>query len=122
MLAVTEMSRETTTAGACGGALVYSRMSEGKIPSPGKSCEYTFAAKAGDVITVVMTRRDNALDPAVWLLGPDRKQVQYCDDDGNDRNSRIAGQILPTSGTYTVVAGSYNSASAGPFYLTIWPH
>lgn len=123
MVAVTEMGsgvRGISTAGTCGGSTVYGRMIEGIIQSPGVRCEYAFAAQAGDRVTILMTRRSNALDPAISLLGPDRKPVKYNDDDGQDPNSRIAGQPLPVGGRYTVVATSDNNASAGPFYLTVW--
>ena len=54
------------------------------------------------------------------LLDPNEDPEISDDDSGGLPNSLIQQHELQASGTYTIVAGSYNDATTGPFYLTFW--
>ena len=106
----------------CGGRTLDSgRTISYEFRKAGLSCKYTFEGTAGDLVTVLMTRADDELDPYLWLYRGNRSSPEVEDDDGaGDYNSLIEQYRLPSSGVYRVVAGSYDDASAGKYYLSFW--
>jgi len=51
------------------------------------------------------------VDPALALFGPNGKKIAFDDDTGSGRNARIAGLVVPESGSWTVVVSSRNRTS-----------
>lgn len=79
--------------------------------------EYTFAGSSGQQITISLISQD--FDPYLILLDPEGRRISENDDvSRNNRNSRLV-ITLPSSGTYTVVANSYESGSNGTYEIKI---
>ncbi len=89
------------------------------------SCSYYFDGAAGEIVTIRMTRQSgtsdnpNNLDPFLMLLDPN-DNTEVTDDDSGlpPPNSLIKEHKLEATGKYTIVAGSYNDTTVGPFDLT----
>ncbi len=89
------------------------------------SCSYYFDGVAREIVTIHMTRESgtsdnpNNLDPFLTLLDPNGN-IEVTDDDSGlpPPNSLIKEHELQATGTYTIVAGSYNDTTEGPFDLT----
>jgi serine protease Do len=58
------------------------------------------------------------MDTYLKLLGPDGYVIAEDDDGGGDTNSKIYISSLPSSGTYTIVAGGYDGGT-GSYQLTL---
>jgi hypothetical protein len=81
--------------------------------------EYTFYARTGRYVTVAM-ERDSAsprLDPYLQLMDPSGRIVAYDDDGYGSGNSLIDSYYVSRSGTYTILARSYNDATYGMFWI-----
>ena len=79
--------------------------------------EYTFAGSSGQQITISLISED--FDPYLILLDPQGRRISENDDvSRNNRNSRLV-ITLPSTGTYTVVANSYESGSNGEYEIKI---
>ncbi|HOX46418.1 MAG TPA: pre-peptidase C-terminal domain-containing protein [Myxococcota bacterium] len=77
---------------------------------------YTFAGSAGDRVTLALSSPD--FDAYLYLLGPGGALLDEDDDGGSGLDSLLSA-TLPTSGTYTVEATTYSSATGGDFTLTL---
>jgi hypothetical protein len=78
---------------------------------------FTFEGAAGDVVTITMTSDD--FDSFVRLLDPSGDEISSDDDSAGNLNALLADFELPADGTYTIVASSFSSTSAGAFELTL---
>ncbi len=104
-----------------GAAMPQSEPLPSTLRNPDDRYEYTFTGAAGDVVTILMERtEESSLDPYLELRDPAGVTVKTDDDGGGFPNSMILGYPLESSGTYTIVAGSYNGATSGAFSLTLW--
>ena len=65
----------------------------------------------------------SAFDTFLYLLKPDGSVLQIDDDGGGGTNSRIpAGSgflTLPTTGSYTILANSFDAGATGSYSLTL---
>lgn len=81
---------------------------------------YSFSATAGTQVSVSMSA---AFDTFLFLNNPDGSVLTVDDDGGGGSNSRIppgSGFItLPTTGTYTIWANSYDPGVTGAYSLTL---
>ncbi len=86
---------------------------------------FTFAGRAGDVVTVEMSRPQNQVDTLVILTDAQGHEILRNDDDltrNNTTNSIIPDAILPADGFYTIIASRYDEAlgnSAGDFEISL---
>lgn len=103
---------------SCGGAIGYGQTLIGQV-SVGAACRYRFAGEAGGSVTIKMTKNSAMLDPWLDLLDPAGRIVVSDDDSAGDSNSLISNYRLSVTGDYTIVAKSYNNASAGNFTLQL---
>ncbi len=78
---------------------------------------YTFAAEAGQVISLLMT--SGAFDPYLILRGPDGSQVENDDLTAGDHNSSGLEMTLTVPGEYTVYATSYAAERVGLYTLVL---
>ncbi|CAN5827667.1 hypothetical protein BH23CYA1_BH23CYA1_16430 [soil metagenome] len=79
--------------------------------------EYTFAGSSGQQITISLISQD--FDPYLILLDPQGRRIGENDDvSRNNRNSRLV-ITLPSTGTYTAVANSYESGKTGQYEIKI---
>jgi hypothetical protein len=78
---------------------------------------YTFAAEAGQVISLLMT--SGAFDPYLILRGPDGSQVENDDLTAGDHNSSGLEMTLTVPGEYTVYATSYAAERVGSYTLVL---
>jgi hypothetical protein len=78
---------------------------------------YTFEGTAGQQVTVNLSSGE--FDTYLLLIFPGREKVEENDDKNqNSRDSELS-LTLPTTGTYTVIANSYNSESRGSYYMSL---
>ncbi|MGC1308495.1 MAG: PPC domain-containing protein [Phormidesmis sp.] len=79
--------------------------------------QYTFSADGGQQITISLMSQD--FDPYLILLDPQGRRISENDDISlEDRNSQLV-IVLPNTGTYTVVANSYESGKDGAYEIKI---
>lgn len=79
--------------------------------------EYRFEGESGQSITITLESPD--FDTYLMLIAPNGDVLQYNDDiSDSDRNSQIA-IVLPESGTYRVIANSYDPAGQGSYEITV---
>ncbi|MEQ8673607.1 MAG: pre-peptidase C-terminal domain-containing protein [Aggregatilineales bacterium] len=117
--------RATTTADAStmtGDALSYGDVVEGTLSEDMPRAEYTFAAEAGDYVT--LTLEADGFDAYLILLDAAGEQITTDDDGAGGLNSRISNFELVAGGDYTVIATSFGDAQGftagfGDYVLTI---
>lgn len=79
--------------------------------------QYTFSGRSGQ--QVIISLESQEFDPYLILLDPDRRRINENDDvSRNNRNSRLV-VTLPTTGTYTAVANSYESGKNGRYTIKV---
>jgi hypothetical protein len=99
-----------------GTELAYGESAEGNLRT-GARDPYTFAGSTGDIITIDM---EAAFDTYLRVQDSSGREVTFNDDRGDGTfNSRIARFRLPATGTYTILAGSYNDSGSGAYTLTL---
>ena len=69
---------------------------------------HTFNGQAGQQVSIQLTSSD--FDTYLMLIDPDGQKIAENDDAQNSTNSAIT-VTLPSSGTYTVIANSYDNSS-----------
>ncbi|TVQ19252.1 MAG: serine protease [Leptolyngbya sp. DLM2.Bin15] len=79
--------------------------------------EHTFYGTSGQTVTISM--ESNEFDTYLILLGPNGELIDQNDDAGpNTLNSRIVA-TLPRTGTYVILANSYDNTGRGRYTLTV---
>lgn len=103
----------------CGGWISYDVPVTETIPYGG-GCEYRFSGTMGQYVTVRLTKDYNAsLDPYLELHDPAGIIEAFDDDSGGNSNSLISRHRLMRSGTYKIIATSYQQSGGGSFTLTL---
>jgi CHAT domain-containing protein/tetratricopeptide (TPR) repeat protein len=74
--------------------------------------------KGGTYVIDMISPNPKALDPFLRLLDASGKMLASDDDSGGGLNARILFPA-PATGTYQIVATSFNGAGVGPFTLTV---
>ena len=78
---------------------------------------HTFLGKGGQQVIISLESQD--FDPYLILLDPNERRISENDDiSRNNRNSRLV-ITLPVTGTYTVVANSYEPNKNGQYALEV---
>jgi hypothetical protein len=77
---------------------------------------YAFEGTAGQQVTIEMTSSE--IDPYLILLNADGSELAQDDDSGGDKNAKIT-VTLPTDGTYTFLANSYEAGQSGNYQLKV---
>jgi hypothetical protein len=95
----------------------------GKIDATSPFVLYTFEAKKGQRLAIVLRNTSGNLDPHLFLLSFNGTQINENDDvtPGQDANSRIE-QNITTDGTYLIIASRYGvqlGGTSGTYELTI---
>jgi hypothetical protein len=79
--------------------------------------QYTFSSRSGQRVVIYLESGD--FDPYLILLDPQGRRISENDDiSASNRNSRL-DLILPATGTYTVVANSYESGKNGLYKISV---
>lgn len=79
--------------------------------------QHVFSGSSGQQVTIYLESDD--FDPYLILLDPDRRRISENDDiSRTNRNSRLV-ITLPTSGSYTVVANSYEAGKTGNYRIKV---
>jgi hypothetical protein len=78
---------------------------------------YTFAGKAGEVVTIRMAVVFGEIDPTLRLFGPDGAQVASDENSGGGRSAMIGGIKLPKGGVYFVRASG--GGRTGDYLLSV---
>jgi hypothetical protein len=85
----------------------------------GDSHLWTFEGTKSAVIEIALNADDSKIDGYLVLLGPMGSILAEDDDSGGDLNARIAAFELPETGTYTIVASSYDNTTSGAYSLEL---
>lgn len=89
-----------------------SRLEDGSLYDAHK-----FAGDSGQQVTIVLESRD--FDPYLILLDPDGERLDENDDiSRNNLNSRLV-VVLPSTGTYTIYANSYDATKSGEYDIIV---
>lgn len=84
---------------------------------------YRFSGRAGQTVTISMTRGSNgSLDTFLVLANAALQEVASNDDSFGTQNSTIESFTLPTDGVYYVIATRYqraNGTTSGPYALEV---
>ncbi|MCT7948631.1 trypsin-like peptidase domain-containing protein [Ancylothrix sp. C2] len=75
---------------------------------------YTFQGRAGERVVIEMASQE--IDPFLILLSPSGRDLAQDDDGGSGQNARIVA-VLPSTGTYTVIANSAERGQEGGYSL-----
>ena len=79
--------------------------------------QHTFTGTSGQQISIYLESTD--FDPYLILLDPQGKRISENDDiSRSNRNSRLF-ITLPTTGTYTIIANSYEPGKRGTYSLEV---
>lgn len=111
-------AQSATPDALCSGVLKLNYYYTEMIPLPGQQCRFTFDGRRGQAVSLWMESQTDGLRPELTLLDPAGNVL----DRGHtvDSKTRYASAMsLPTSGVYTVIAGSQGSQSAGAFTLRL---
>ena len=103
----------------CGQAITLGKAVNGTLSGGGQRCEHTFAGRAGQTVNIAMRRTGGSIDPLIELRGPDGYRIASDDDSDGRLNSALRGYTLEQSGTYTVVARSFDPAASGAYQLSV---
>lgn len=77
---------------------------------------YTFSGSTGQTLTIEMT---SSFDTYLYLVAPDGSVFMWNDDiSTNNFNSRIVA-VLPSVGTWTIYATTYQTAITGSYQLSV---
>ena len=87
--------------------------------APGAEDGWTFAGRAGQVVTIWIVAEDNSFDPVLTLLDSAGSEIAFDDDSGPGLNSRIEGVTLPATDSYTIRVRSFSGSGSGPYTLTL---
>ncbi|PZO19386.1 MAG: hypothetical protein DCF25_08720 [Leptolyngbya foveolarum] len=89
-----------------------SRLEDGSLYDAHK-----FFGNSGQPITIVLKSRD--FDPYLILIDPSGERIDENDDiSRSNLNSRLV-VVLPSTGTYTVYANSYDATKSGQYDITV---
>ncbi|MDX2162103.1 MAG: pre-peptidase C-terminal domain-containing protein [bacterium] len=94
--------------------LSYGSTVTGRIDDSAPDILYGFYGRAGDAITISMSRADGDLDPLLTLLDAALTPLLSDDDSGNGQDARIERITLPTTGIYYIRAGRFTGEGALP--------
>ncbi|HBL14433.1 MAG TPA: serine protease, partial [Cyanobacteria bacterium UBA11162] len=102
---------------ALNGAVVNGRLGQGSniLPTDNSFFDlYAFEGSAGQRVQIEMASRE--IDSYLILLDPNGNDLAQDDDGAGGTNARIE-TILPTDGTYLLMANSYQAGQAGSYNL-----
>ena len=78
---------------------------------------FEFSGSSGQQVTIVLESRE--FDPYLILVDPNGERINENDDiSRNNLNSRLV-LVLPSTGTYTVYANSYDATKSGEYNITV---
>jgi hypothetical protein len=95
-----------------GRTLGYDQGLDGTISPSGDRDDYYFDGSAGQAITIRMDKRNSDLDSYVELYNPDGSLLGRDDDNGGNRNARLA-ITLRQNGRHKIIARDYGSGTGG---------
>ncbi len=104
--------------------LAYGGTATGTISDAQYEWLYTFTGEQGDAVTITLRATGTGLDPYLILRDAGGRQIAVNDDapGGGTLDAAIENVVLPTDGTYTIVATRFQGqagASGGGFELTL---
>ena len=90
-----------------------------KLKGPGSACPYRIFATAGDLVTIRLKATSSTLNPLVKLVAGGGIQEAMGTAGGGGGESKIESYRLLRSGSYDIMAGSFNNESLGPFKVSL---
>ena len=95
----------------------YTQVVNAELTSSSPTIDYLFTGAADDVVVISQTSTD--FDSYLILLDSRGNELTRNDDGGGSSNSLIGPYTLPSTGTFTIRAGSYSGSATGNFTLTL---
>ena len=78
---------------------------------------HKFSGSSGQQVTIILESRD--FDPYLILIDPEGERIDENDDiSRTNLNSRLV-VVLPSTGTYTLYANSYDATKSGEYNITV---
>ncbi len=107
--------------GRTGTPVTVGRWVQGQTTYRDPVAEYTFYGRANQYVSIAMEKSSasSRLDPYLQLEDPYGYIVAYDDDSYGNSNSLIDSYRLRRSGTYTILARSYNDSTSGSFWIYV---
>ncbi len=99
-----------------GGILLPDQLVKGTLGTVGDMDAWTFTAKAGDTVTILMGTSDYSLDPQVELYSPDGKLVKEA---WNWDAASITALKLDQGGTFLIICRDHSGINSGLFGLSL---
>ncbi len=96
----------------------YGQTLGGAIDPASDQDTFFFNGSAGHVVAIEMSKSGSSVDSYVRLYKPNGALLGIDDDSGGNRNSRLV-RTLPDSGTYRIVAHSWEHRSTGNYNLRL---
>src|SRR5262245_38377571 len=87
------------------------------LSTPGEVASFGFSANGGDRIIARMGRRTSGVSPHIQVQAPGGATV--CEAYSYNAAVDTSVCLLPSSGTYTLLASNYNSTNTGGYGLTL---
>jgi hypothetical protein len=94
--------------------LAFGQTLSGSILMPAEMDTYTFAASAGDKVTVRMAKASGTLYPEIRVYSP--TGLQLCQD-WDYTTSEIPSCTLTANGVYSILGGDYGGTKTGDYYI-----
>ena len=103
----------------CGGSIQANTwLNNQQLSAPGQNCRYTFQGAQGRTVSIAMAKQGgSSLDAYLDLVDPSGSIVASDDDSYGGSDALIKDFRLRQTGQYTIIARSYNNASAGTFSI-----
>jgi hypothetical protein len=95
---------------------------QGEIAERGESDTYTYSGSAGEQITVTMTAADGSMLDTVLELYDSNDEFLASNDDAESSNDTTNSQliyVLPSDGSYRIVAMAFAGASVGEYTIEL---
>ena len=114
-----QLSKEAATDPDDGRWVAFGRTLSGTINPASDRDVYYFSGSAGTVVSVRMNKSGSSTaDSYLELYNPSGSRIAFNDDGGGNRNSWLVKE-LPVSGTYKIVARSYEYRSTGGYTISL---
>ncbi|MBZ0279874.1 MAG: PPC domain-containing protein [Anaerolineae bacterium] len=102
--------------------LLVNQIEDGELTNQNYTRYYVFDAKQNDLITVRMDRVQGSVDAFLVLADANLQEITTDDDGGGGQNAKIDGFLIPSDGTYYILATRFDreaGTTAGSFRLEL---
>ena len=102
-----------------GGRIAYGQRKSGTLNDRNYFDDWTFNARAGDVVTITMDKTSGGIDPMLRLYNSAAEKLAENDDGGSGNNARISNYRIRRAGEYTIHALRYGTGASGGYRVSL---